>query len=288
VGGTGAALFDFDNDGDQDLAVADVGWDAGDGELRGNALHLWRNDGSGHFEEVGAQLGFDRLCDGYSLTVLDYDLDGWLDVYVCNYGRVEAEPNNSWIQATNGTPNLLLRNVGGTRFEDATAAAGLADSSWTYASAAADYDQDGDTDLYVANDYGSNVLWRNSGDGRFEDVTEALGVADLGNGMGCNWGDLDSDGRLDLYVSNMSSTAGRRILARMAAEDESIGQLQKMAAGNSIFLNRGERFERLAGSAGGIDASWAWSVALTDLDLDGRLDAFCANGFITGDTPADT
>jgi hypothetical protein len=86
----------------------------------------------------------------------------------------------------------------------------------------------------------------------------------------------------------MSSTAGKRILERLAGDDATVSALEKLAAGNSIFLQREGAFERLPSSAGGVDASWAWGVALADLDLDGRLDAYCVNGFITGDTPADT
>lgn len=289
-GGTGAVFLDFDNDGDQDLALADVGWVDPDGRPGGNPLRLYVNAGGGRFDERGAELGFGARCNGYGLTALDHDLDGFLDLYVCNYGRVEAEPNDSWVQATNGPPNALYRNLGGERFEDVAAAAGAAGADWSYASAAADYDGDGDLDLYVANDYGVNALYRNEGGGRFTDAADELGVRDLGNGMGVAWGDLDADGVLDLYVANMSSTAGNRILRRLEGDGERVALLAKMAAGNTVFLQRPEagRFEALPAEAGGIGASWAWSPVLGDLDLDGRLDVFCANGYVTGDTPWDT
>ena len=295
-GGTGAVFFDFDADGDQDLAVADVGW-GGDGESEapgGNPLRLFVNDGKGQFEERGEELGFDARCDAYTLVVADFDLDGWPDVFVCNYGRVDAEPNNSWLNATNGSPNMLLRNLEGQGFEDVAAEVGLVDARWTYAAAVADADQDGDLDLYVANDYGPNSLWINDG-GKFEDAAEAAGVSDLGNGMGALWGDLDTDGRVDLYVANMSSTAGNRILARLENQEGNWKDLSKMAGGNSIFravtapgAGAQPSFERLPKSVGGVGASWAWSPALFDLDLDGQLDLYCCNGFVTGDTAADT
>lgn len=291
AGGTGAVFFDFDNDGDQDLAVADVGWREPSGAIGGNRLRLYVNDGKAHFRERGSELGFDALCHGYSMTTFDYDGDGWLDVYVANYGRIDVAPNDSWTDARNGTPDVLLRNVGGQRFEDVTAKCGLGDVRWSYACAAADYDLDGDQDLYVANDYGTNSLWRNDG-GTFTDVAAALGVDDLGNGMSATWGDLDNDGVLDLYVANMSSTAGNRILGRLAGDEQHRSALLKMAAGNTLFragASDGKRtFERVASKLGGVDANWAWSAALCDLDLDGRLDVFCTNGFITGDSPADT
>ena len=285
--GTGGVFLDFDNDQDQDLALADVGWKQGD-EMGGNPLRLYVNDGRGKFAERGQELGFGDHTHGYSVTALDADADGWLDLYVCNYGRVESEPNNSWTQATNGTPDRFYRNLAGKGFREEAAAHGFADTAWSYASAAADFDQDGDSDLYVANDYGLNHLWVNDGTGKFSEQAKALGVDDLGNGMGVTWGDLDSDGKLDLYVSNMSSTAGKRILERMQQKDDSWKDLAKMAAGNSIFLNKGAAFERVPSAQGGIGASWAWAPALFDIDLDGRLDVYCASGYVTGDTAADT
>jgi hypothetical protein len=295
AGGTGAVFFDWDDDGDADLALADVGWIERDGTPSGNPLRLYINDGTGLFTERGEEFGFDALCNGYSLTVLDDTLDGALDVFVSNYGRIAAEPNNSWTDASNGMSNILYRNEGGTRFQDKTADAGMTDSRWSYAAAAADHDLDGDQDVYVANDYSRNIFWENQGDGTFQDAAESLGLSDLGNGMGTAWGDLDNNGMLDLYVANMTSTAGSRILGRLAGQSEGDTQdLLKMAGGNSIFLNSPTEtdtessFERLPGSEGGVSASWAWSPALADLNLDGNLDVFCTNGFVTGDTAADT
>jgi hypothetical protein len=288
--GTGAAFFDFDNDGDQDLFVAHVGWLERDGSLGGGTARLYVNDGEGVFEERSGELGLGVATAGYSVTVLDADSDGWLDVFVCGYGIVEKEHNNSWIEATNGAGNLLFMNEGGEGFVERAEAAGVRGSSWSYASAAADYDGDGDIDLYVANDYGSNQLYRNEGDGRFVDVAQEMGVLDQGNGMGVAWCDLNNDGVLDLYVANMSSTAGNRILDRLKADvdPEIHAQLKKSAAGNTIFVREGEGFRALAREAGGVGASWAWSPVMCDFDLDGRTDVFVSNGYVTGDLPHDT
>jgi hypothetical protein len=298
AGGTGAVFFDYDNDGDQDLAVADVGWREADGSVACNPLRLHINDGDGVFTRAEGQ-GFDTLSYGFTLSALDDQLDGLLDLFVANYGVVAKEPNNSWTDATNGMSNQLFRNRDGARFEDVTELAGLVDNRWSYACAVADHDLDGDQDIYVANDYSENLLWSNNGSGHFTDVSEACGVADLGNGMGVTWGDLDSDGLPDLYVANMTSTAGNRILRRLSQQDDSATQaLFKMAGGNSVFLARAAaddtddgddvQFERFSPDKGGVGASWAWSVLTQDLDLDGHLDLFCANGFVTGNTAADT
>jgi len=290
--GTGALFFDCDGDGDQDLLVGHDAWVSKQGQVEGRAPAYYENDGTGQFKERSAQLGLDRyLGPWYSLSALDHDADGDLDVFVCGYGAVAKEHNNSWIEATNGTPNLLLENRGAEGFVDVASELGIAGTSWSYAAAAADYDNDGDIDLYVANDYGTNRLWRNDGAGRFTDVADELGVQDKGNGMGVTWGDLNQDGLLDLYVSNMSSTAGNRILGRLQndLEPELHATLKKLAAGNTIFLSSAEsRFRRLPSTAGGVNASWAWSAVLRDFDLDGCLDIYCANGYVTGDLAHDT
>jgi hypothetical protein len=288
--GTGAVFFDFDNDGDQDLFVAHEGWSAEDGSVMGETSKLYLNDGTGVFELVTDEIGLGVPLVGYSVTAFDYDMDGWLDIFVCGYGRLESEHNNSWIDATNGAPNGLFRNIKGERFEEVAAAAGVRGTSWTYASAAADYDLDGDLDLYVGNDYGLNRFYQNEGDGSFKDVAEELGLLDRGNGMGVSWGDLNNDGLLDVYVANMSSTAGNRILDRLKEEvdEEVFEQLKKTAAGNTIFMRSADGFEALPVEAGGVNASWAWNPVLCDFDLDGRKDIFVTNGFVTGELAHDT
>ena len=294
-GGTGALFLDFDNDGDQDLVVAHVGAPGTGRELVGDTTHLYENDGRGYFVDATAGSGLDRPAVAYSMTAFDYDGDGFLDLFLCGYGRMDVERNNSWLEATNGSPNRLLRNVDGERFEDVTARAGLDDWRWSYQAAAADYDRDGDIDLYVANNFGSNRLWRNEGDGTFTDVSTKLGVAQRGNSMAVCWGDLNSDGWLDLFVAGPTSVAGKRVVGRLrgagrdTARDDVLEGILGLASGNALFFSDGEGgFERAPAGYGAAGAGWVWSTALADFDLDGALDVFCVNGFVTGDLPQDT
>ena len=290
VGPTSPLFFDFDNDGDKDFFASFVGWED-DGVPGGESIRVFENDGQGRFSEVTARLGLaDLRACAFSTIATDVDNDGWLDVYICTYNRLDKVYPDSWHSATNGNANLLLMNQGGKRFVDQAAARGLAGMDWSYAAAAADFDEDGDQDLYVANDYGENCFYVNQGGGKFVDAAQKLGVLDTGNGMGTAWGDLNNDGRLDLYVSNMSSSAGNRILQRLARRDNGgvIQTLYKLAAGNTVFHATADGFEMLPPEAGGISASWAWGVSLLDIDLDGRLDVYVANGFISGDSLKDT
>ena len=289
AGGTASLFLDFDNDGDQDLFVADEGWVGLGGQTQGNPLRLYVNEGEGLVER-GEELGFTGYMAAYTLTAFDYDSDGFVDIFVSNYGVQNKENNNDWLDATNGAKNALFRNMGGKGFQDVAAAAGIDDGRWSYASAAADFDGDGDTDLSVVNDYGLNTLLQNDGKGGFENRAEEWGIGDRGNGMGTMWGDFNSDGRLDLYVANMSSTAGNRILGRMQGQDsEQVKGLFKMAAGNSIFLAQEDgSFVRQDSELGGVGASWAWCPLTMDLDLDGHLDVYNCSGYVSGDSAEDT
>ena len=306
AGVTGPLFFDYDRDGDPDLFCGHVGWLA-DGVPHGESLHLYRNEGGSRFVDVSAEVGLASFyMSAFGVCAADVDNDGWLDLYVCNYNRLDAVYPDSWHGARNGTPNLLLRNVesgdsGARRFEDVASNFGVAGRAWSYAASFADFDEDGDQDLYVANDYGDNALYVNRGDGSFENRAAAMGILDTGNGMGVTWADLNNDGRLDLYVSNMSSSAGNRILRRLAARSEGSSSkgpgatvsstetvLAKLAAGNTIFLQKGNGFEALPSEKGGVGASWAWSASILDIDLDGLQDIYVANGFISGDSLKDT
>ena len=281
-----SALFaDFDNDGDQDLAV----------ELDPHVL-LLQNDGTGKFTERARASAPSTT----SLSAVDYDSDGDLDLYCCGYilpdsANVTPLPYHD---ANNGRPNTLLRNdatpaAAAWTFVDATRESGLDENNRRFSFAASweDYDDDGDLDCYVANDFGRNNLYRNES-GQFRDVAAAAGVEDMAAGMGVSWGDYDGDGDFDLYVSNMFSSAGERVAyqRKFHAEDDAQTRagFQRHARGNSLFRNRGDgTFEDVSERAGVTMGRWAWGSLFVDLDEDGWQDLYVPNGFVTGQDPAD-
>ncbi|MEZ5304704.1 MAG: VCBS repeat-containing protein [Verrucomicrobiales bacterium] len=279
---TRAALFlDLDNDGDQDLAIS----------TSAHAVIL-ENDGGGRFAER-ARI---PVTEAMSLAAADIDADGLLDLYVCAYNQNAAEvgPLASpapYYDATNGAPNLMLRNTGEFRFEDVTDKSGLAagNSRFSFAAAFEDFDRDGDLDLYVSNDFGRNNLYRNVGDARnpkFADEAGPLGVEDSAFGMSVAWGDANRDGRPDVYISNMFSKAGNRVTYQrkfMPGEGEAVREkMQYLARGNSLFLNRGDGgFEDASEGARVMKGSWAWASLMRDVNNDGWQDILGVNGFQT-------
>ncbi|MAB78926.1 MAG: hypothetical protein CMJ89_06165 [Planctomycetes bacterium] len=269
--GHGALFVELDGDGDLDLVVAN------------NALMtpefpttvLW-NEGE-RFEADGG-LG-DVSGYGTAVAGADYDNDGDLDVFVGRYG--DAAQEHSYSTARNAPPDLLFQNDGERRLRDAAAAAGIHNTGWTLAATFGDYDVDGDQDLYISNDFGINELYKNRGDGTFEEVAHLLGAADLGNGMGANWVDHDRDGDFDLYSVNMYSTAGKRVLEAQLEQlsGETIDGLKKMAGGNTMLRNDGGTFVDVSADVGCRDAGWAWGTEFFDYDSDGDLDMLIANGY---------
>jgi len=290
-GHTSSALFaDFDNDGDLDVFV-------------GRTLERSRylvNEG-GRFVDRGASLIDTPLPYLVSaVSAADYDGDGLLDLYLSTYGieddmqeafltpeerrqiKRRWESGGHMFRDRPGPPNVLLRNLGDGRFGPAPDSDALAVWRNTFQSTWSDYDGDGDMDVYLANDFAPNNLLRNDGGGRFTDVTGPTGTADIGFGMGAAWGDYDGDGRQDLYVTNMYSTAGRRITAQLGALGET---LAPMARGNSLFRNLPDRFARVSGleppallvEKGG----WGWGGQFIDVDNDGDLDIHSLSGYYT-------
>ena len=234
--------------------------------------------------------------DIQSLLASDYDLDGDLDLYVC-FDRavrdgIETGRQFVYYDANDGGPNVLLRNDGDWTFTDATIETGLdADNRrHTIAAAWEDYDNDGDPDLYVANDYGQNCLYQNN-NGHFVNVATEAGVVDYGSGMSADWGDFDRDGLMDLYVGNMFSSAGSRITTQAqfqeGLDDRLRALYRRFAKGNTLFRNNGDGTFSDVGQDAHVEmARWAWGSVFADLNNDGWEDLLVANGYITN-TDAD-
>ena len=155
-----------------------------------------------------------------------------------------------------------------------------------------DFDRDGDPDLYVVNDFGRNNFYRND-DGHFSDVAREIGADDMASGMGVTAQDVDLDGWVDLYVTNMWSSAGRRVttqpdLFKSNSEEDLRAGYLRHARGNTLLLNRGDgTFTDATLSSGAENAGWAWGSVALDLNNDGLQDLYSPNGFLTGPSEDD-
>ena len=287
-GGSSAPLFaDFDNDGDLDLFL---------GRTLSRSLLLMQEEGR-FVDRTGDLLAEPAPMLVSSVSAADYDGDGLLDLHVATYARktsMDLDPTlvpaealreelhrqSNPVHNTFGPANVLLHNAGDGRFRRTTEQAGLQVYRHTYQATWADWDGDGAPDLYLANDYAANDLFRNRGDGTFENVTGPTGTADVGFGMGAAWGDYDGDEDLDLYVSNMFSKAGGRITDALPGLDTTYA---KMARGNTLFRNDGAAFTTVSGReppAMQVEATgWSWGGQFVDLSNDGWLDVVVLNGY---------
>ena len=287
---TAASLFaDVDNDGDEDLILATA-----------TKPILFLNDGTGHFTAADDGFRFAKSIQGVltSISMADYDRDGFVDLYLCVYsyffgaGEDKAGTPAPYYDARNGPPGVLLRNDGHGRFVDATADAGLdaGNDRYHFAAAWADYDGDGWPDLLVANDFGTKNLYRNLGlkDGkvRFEDVAASAGTLDHGAGMSATFFDYDNDGLPDIYTGNMWSAPGQRVTSSPTFMPDATPDVRALyrrhVRGNSLLRNLGNgRFEDKTIEAHAEMGRWAWSSDAFDFDRDGWDDLYIVNGMLT-------
>ena len=235
----GSVCEDFDGDGWVDIATST--WDTS------GPVRLYRNMGDGSFVERTFEAGLSEILGGLNLVSADYDNDGDVDLLVLRGGWLEA--------AGRDHPNSLLQNDGAGNFRDVTFAVGLAGEGLdfpTQTAAWADYDGDGDLDLYVGNEGFAAQLFRND-DGRFTDIAAKAGVDGAGVVKGTVWGDYDNDGDEDLYVSVRGGA-------------------------NRLYRNDGRgRFEDVAETLGVVGPYRSFPVWFWDCNNDGALDLYVAS-----------
>lgn len=293
---TSAIFADFDNDGDPDVFIG-----------RSLERSVYLSNENGHYLsrpiDPTGRTPLPYLVS--TISAVDFNNDGLLDVFLGLYGPpardagiekwaeyffpagmsqeiIKRIPRSHKYLNRLGPPNLLLQNQGGGRFTIAPGAGDLAEWLDTYAAVWSDFDEDGDADVYVCNDFGPDHLYRND-KGRFTDVTHEFAGDDMqGFGMGASWGDYDRDGSLDLFVSNMFSKAGRRITGRVTGLDP---RVPHSANGNLLFKNHRTHFSQVAGTSDDslhvAKVGWAYGAQFVDIDNDGWLDLYSASGFYT-------
>jgi len=278
---------DFDGDGRRDLFV---------GAEFAQPLFL-RNTGAGLEPVPDSGLVTEERT--ISATAADFDRDGNLDLYLANHESVYHEaPDLPY--ARNARSDQLFLGRGDGTFREAGEAAGVENTGWSLAPLAADYDADGDIDVFVGNDFGLDTLLRNDGSGRFEETAAAAGLDGEVAAMGADWGDYDGDGDLDLFVAGMASGSGwvlevpdfriRKVpwivdaLFRPYVRDA----VRAWFRGNRIYENLGDGTFRELGEAGGAQRNgWGWGAVWVDFDNDARLDVYALNGFLSGPIPDD-
>lgn len=264
--GMGSVAADYDADGDNDLYVVNFGDDV-----------LLRNEGDGTFSDATGESGISNSLWGSSASFLDADRDGDLDLFVTNYVDFDLEKHIDCGSVSKGqiaycspdvyesAPDVFFRNNGDGTFVEATGGAGLTETSGKgLGVVAVDLTNDGWTDIYVANDATPNFLFRNRGNGTFEEAALWLGVGHNEEGkteagMGATVGDVDRNGWLDLLVTNLSSET------------------------NSLYLGGEEFFIYNTRAAGLYEPSYIWvgfGNDLLDLDNDGDLDLVVTNGHV--------
>lgn len=304
LNGSNTALFlDLDNDGDKDLFLS----------MFTAANRVYENNGDGTFTDRTPEGGI-----SYGLAPVaaaaDYDNDGDLDIYLGRYLDPRVNLPTTLFYTRNSAGNGLLRNDGNFQFTDVTEQAGVRDGGLTLGVAWADYDRDGDADLYVANDFGRNALFRNNGDGTFTDVAFEKGALDIGYGMSASWGDANGDGKFDIYVSNVHS--GQRWFGHAPtlynylfnslrqgtlSEDRPVfEEIQKyfgdkwheagdhIIKGNSLMIAQDDgTFTDVSVDADVNPFGWFWGSSFLDFDNDGLQDLYAANGFISAHSKDD-
>ncbi len=252
-----ALWFDYDNDGKEDLLVARFGTPI-----------LYHNEGGGKFKDVSAGSGFTRFGNTIAAVSFDYDNDGLTDVMFGNYFKplnlIELpDPHvlpNDLDNAINGGGVTLWHNDGKGKFTDVTDKAGFGKlTGWTLDLGHGDFDNDGDQDIYIACDYGTDRIFFNNGNGTFTDTTEKSIGFDTRKGMNAEVTDYDNDGYLDIYVTNITD--------------------EYMKECNMLWHNNHDgTFTDISKETNTCATLWGWAAKFGDFDNDGWPDLYVVNG----------
>lgn len=267
----GAVWGDYDNDGFEDLLVYKWG-----------KTELFKNSGGRTFSKVEVA-AFPAWANINTAVWFDFDRDGMLDIFLGGYFQ---EDLNLWdLQTTrimpesfeyakNGGRKYLYRNLGDGKFEEISKELGIDTNRWALAAQAADLNADGFAELFIANDYGISELFLNDGGKRFIDVSERSGVGFAPkSGMNASVGDVFNDGRLGIYVSNISEEG-------VLLQGNNLWIPRSGAAGSDL------KFDNLANELGVENGGWSWGAQFGDLNNDGNVDLFLTNGFVSAERHA--
>ena len=262
----GSVWADVNNDGYEDVFI-----------YRWGRPELFINEAGRSFRRATEGSGLPEWINAGCATFLDYDNDGLVDLFIAGYWpddvRLEKLTTTkvmpeSFEYASNGGRKWLLRNTGDGRFEDVTAAAGITSTRWTLAVVAADFNEDGHADLFLANDYGVSELYINNGDGRFREVGRESGVGHAPkSGMNAAVADVLNQGVLSIYETNISEQG-------------------VLIQGNNLWtpVSKGAlRFENMAGVMGVELGGWSFGAQFGDLNNDGFVDLYCTNGYVSAE-----
>lgn len=277
---------DVDGDGFADCVLVSQ---AGD-------LIIFKGTDQGGFSKppIGKTRNGGPLRQPSSISCGDIDGDGDLDLWLTQYriSYLHGNMPEPYYDANDGFPSYLLINDGNGRFMPANELAGLTSKQHrrSYTSCLIDLDDDSDLDLLVISDFAGVDVYANKGDGTFKDVTDAIVDERHLFGMSGAFGDYNLDGRLDFFVAGMSSTTARR-LERMGAGREDRPDMQemrmKMAYGNRMYVNDGDRYVAPQFADQAARTGWSWGIANLDFDNDGDVDIFVANGHQSGKSTKD-
>ena len=265
LGGLNITQTDYNNDGWMDVLVMRGGWMKMRGQMRRSLL---RNNGDGTFSDVTEAAGLAKPAyPSQSAAWADYDNDGDLDLFSCNESMREAGAESTALMF----PSQLLRNDGEGRFKDVAVEAGVRNWRYCKGSAWGDYDNDGYPDLYISNFGGENRLYRNNGDGTFEDVASYLRLTEPIDSFATWFWDYDNDGWLDIFVAGYGEDIGEVAADRMGLENDGTRP--------RLYRNmRGDGFEDVTRETGLWDVHLAMGANFGDLDNDGYPDFYLGTG----------